>query len=445
MVRVGIYCRVSTDQQVRDGDSIQAQLSALRIYAKEHDYEIAGEYVDDGISGTLLAERDELQKLLDDVKKKKIDLILFTRLDRWFRSIRHYLNTQEVLDKYNVPWRAIWESFETQTPQGRFMVNQTLSFAQYESETTAIRIRHVFDYKKEQREALSGKVPFGYKIVDKHIIPDPEKADIARQVFQTYIETGSICETLKLMQGHGLPKTQRAFKWMLTNRKYIGEAYGIEGYLEPIIDRQTFDTVQHMLKMNVKRTQVRNYVFSGMVWCADCGRKMTGTSDVKNRHKENTERYKVYRCMYHYRPIPTCSNTRGINEKKLEKYLVTNLKDLAFADIKVEDKKKAKSYEKQIKAIEKKMSRLKELYVNELINLDEYKRDMASYKADIDSFKERLKEYEGGDKTALKDLVGSRLDEWYWTLTENEKRELWASVIDKIYYGSDKNISVIFR
>lgn len=444
MVRVGIYCRVSTDQQVRDGDSIQAQLSALRIYAKEHDYEIAGEYVDDGISGTLLAERDELQKLLDDVKKKKIDLILFTRLDRWFRSIRHYLNTQEVLDKYNVPWRAIWESFETQTPQGRFMVNQTLSFAQYESETTAIRIRHVFDYKKEQREALSGKVPFGYKIVDKHIIPDPEKVDIARQVFQTYIETGSICETLKLMQGHGLPKTQRAFKWMLTNRKYIGEAYGIEGYLEPIIDRQTFDTVQHMLKMNVKRNQVRNYIFSGMVWCSDCGRKMTGTSDVI-KYKGKNERYKVYRCMYHYRPIPTCDNTKGINEKKLEKYLVANLKDLAFADIKVEDKKKVKSYEKQIKAIEKKISRLKELYVNELINLDEYKRDMASYKADIEGFKQRLEQYEGGDKTALKKLVGSRLDEWYWTLNESEKRELWASVIDKIYYGSDKNISVIFR
>lgn len=444
MVRVGIYCRVSTDQQVRDGDSIQAQLSALRIYAKEHDYEIAGEYVDDGISGTLLAERDELQKLLDDVKKKKIDLILFTRLDRWFRSIRHYLNTQEVLDKYNVPWRAIWESFETQTPQGRFMVNQTLSFAQYESETTAIRIRHVFDYKKEQREALSGKVPFGYMIRDKHLVPDPEKADIARQVFQTYIETGSICETLKLMQGHGLPKTQRAFKWMLTNRKYIGEAYGIDGYLEPIIDRQTFDTVQHMLSMNVKRTQIRNYIFSGMVWCSDCGRKMTGTSDVI-KYKGKNERYKVYRCMYHYRPIPTCDNTKGINEKKLEKYLVANLKNLAFADVKAEDKKKAKSYEKQIKAIEKKMSRLKELYVNELINLDEYKRDMAAYKADIDGFKERLKEYEGGDKTALKDLVGSRLDEWYWTLNESEKRELWASVIDKIYYGSDKKISVIFR
>ena len=444
MIRVGIYCRVSTDQQANEGDSIQAQLSALEKYAHDHNYEIAGTFIDDGVSGTLLNERDELQNLLDAVKQRKVDLILFTRLDRWFRSIRHYLNTQDVLDKYNVPWKAIWEQFETQTPQGRFMVNQTLSFAQYESETTAIRIRHVFDYKKSQHEVLSGKIPYGFMIRDKHLVPDPEKADIARQVFQTYIETGSICETLKLMQGHGLPKTQRAFKWMLTNRKYIGEAYGIEGYLEPIIDRQTFDTVQHMIAMNVKRTQVRNYIFSGMVWCSDCGRKMTGTSDV-NKYKGKNERYKVYRCMYHYRPIPTCSNTKGINEKKLEKYLVANLKNLAFADVKAEDKKKVKSYEKQIKATEKKMSRLKELYVNELINLDEYKRDMASYKADIEGFKERLKEYEGGDKTALKDLVGCRLDEWYWTLNESEKRELWASVIDKIYYGSDKNISVIFR
>lgn len=444
MKRVALYARVSTDIQAREGDSIQAQISALKKYASDHNYEVVGVFTDDGISGTLLAERDELQNLLDAVRQRKVDLILFTRLDRWFRSIRHYLNVQDQLDRYGVPWRAIWESFETISPQGRFMVNQTLSFAQYESETTAIRIRHVFDYKKSQHEVLSGKIPYGYKIEDKHLVPDPEKADIARQVFQTYIETGSICETLKLMQGHGLPKTQRAFKWMLTNRKYIGEAYGIEGYLEPIIDRQTFDTVQHMLAMNVKRTQVRNYIFSGIVWCSDCGRKMTGTSDV-NKYKGKNERYKVYRCMYHYRPIPTCDNTKGINEKKLEKYLVTNLKDLAFADVKAEDKKKVKSYEKQIAATEKKMSRLKELYVNELINLDEYKRDMASYKADIDSFKERLKEYEGGDKTALKDLVGSRLDEWYWTLNESEKRELWASVIDKIYYGSDKKISVIFR
>ena len=156
MIRVALYARVSTDVQAREGDSIPAQISALKKYASDHNYEIAGIFTDDGISGTLLAERDELQNLLDAVRQRKVDLILFTRLDRWFRSIRHYLNTQETLDKFGVAWQAIWERFETLTPQGRFMVNQTLSFAQYESETTAVRIRYVFDYKKTKHEVLSG-------------------------------------------------------------------------------------------------------------------------------------------------------------------------------------------------------------------------------------------------------------------------------------------------
>ena len=142
-MRVALYARVSTDQQVRDGDSIQAQLSALKSYCEKNGYEIAGIYTDDGISGTLLNERDELQRMLDDVRSGKIDLLIFTKLDRYFRNLKHYLNTQEVLDKYNVPWIAIWENYETRTPQGRLMVNQMLSFAQFEAEQTGQRINQV--------------------------------------------------------------------------------------------------------------------------------------------------------------------------------------------------------------------------------------------------------------------------------------------------------------
>ena len=151
MTRVALYARVSTDQQVRDGDSIQAQLSALREYAKKNNYEVAGIYTDDGISGTLLNERDELQRMLDDVRAGKIDLVAFTRLDRYFRNLKHYLNTQEVLDEYGVPWIAIWESYTTATAAGRLIINQMLSFAQFESENTSVRIRHVFDFKRQNQ------------------------------------------------------------------------------------------------------------------------------------------------------------------------------------------------------------------------------------------------------------------------------------------------------
>lgn len=439
MIKVGIYARVSTDIQVKEGDSIPAQLSALRQYAEKHGYEIVKEFVDDGVSGRLLDERDELQNLLDYVKRGKIDKIIFTRLDRWFRNIRHYLNTQEVLDDHNVTWTAIWESYTTETASGRLMINQMLSFAQFESENTSVRINHVFDYKKTKREALSGKVPYGYKIVDKHYVIDPEKGEIAKMVFDSYIETGNICKTIRLFQGYGLPKTQRAFKMMLQNRKYIGEAHGDPEYLPALIDKQTFETVQRMLKMNIKKSQVRHYIFTGLVWCSDCGKRMTGTSDA---YKER--RYKTYRCMFHYRPVPECGNSKSLNEKRLEKYLVENLKDLAFADISEKDQKKAVDYEMQIALTEKKISRLKELYVNELINLDEYKHDLAEYKAQIEDFRQRMRKYDGGDKTALKTLIGSNLADWYWTLTEDERRQLWRGVIKKIWFGSDRKLRIEF-
>ena len=120
MKRVALYMRVSSDQQAKEGDSIPAQRDALTKYAKEKGYSIVGEHLDDGISGTKYSQRDELQRMLSDVQAGKIDLIIFTRLDRFFRSVRHYTATQAILDKHNVGWLAIWEPvYDTTTPQGR--------------------------------------------------------------------------------------------------------------------------------------------------------------------------------------------------------------------------------------------------------------------------------------------------------------------------------------
>lgn len=440
MKRAALYARVSTEQQT-DKDSIPAQVDALTKYAKEHNYEIQDVYIDDGISGTLLDERDELQRLLDNVKNHKIDIILICKLDRWFRSVKHYMTVQEILEKNNVPWKAIWENYETESPTGRLMITQMLAFAEFECANTALRINKTFDFKKQSKEVLSGKVPFGYKIVDKHYEIDPDKAKIARSLFETYISTGNMCETMRLTQGQGLPKTQRGIKCMLQNRKYLGEAYGQTGYMPPIIDEDTFDTVQRMLKMNIKSRRTNVYIFSGLIWCSDCNNKMTGTTDEYHAKKR---RYKIYRCMYHYRPLKTCQNSKSINESKLEKYLVENLKDLAFADIQEKENGKSVDYEKQIAATEKKLARLKELYINELISLDEYKADASKFSEDIKDFRQKARELEGSDKTQLKNLIGTNLADWYWTLKEEERRTLWRSVIKRIWYGSDKNLVVEF-
>lgn len=439
-MRAALYARVSTLQQ-SDKDSIPAQVDALTKYANDHGYEIQDTYVDDGVSGTLLDERDELQRLLENVKRGEVDIILICKLDRWFRSVKHYMNVQDILEKYGVPWRTIWESYETETPIGRFQITQMLAFGELEAGNTAIRINHVFDYKKQNREVLSGKVPYGYMIVNKHMVANPETVDRARDVFDTYIATGSICETLRRIQPYEVAKTQRSLKLMLQNRKYIGEAFGIENYHEAIIDRDTFDLVQEMLSKNQRKARKFEYIFTGMTWCSDCGRKMTGTTDEYHAKKI---RYKVYRCMFHYRTIPSCSNARTLNEAKLEKYLVENIKNLAFAEINEGKDKERPDYEKQIESLERKIERLKDLYVNELITLDEYKHDVASYRADIERFRKDMRKYANDDKSALKQLVGMNLEDWYWTLTVAEKRTLWLGVIDKIWYGDDKQIRVDF-
>ena len=440
MKRVALYCRVSTDRQVREGDSIAAQRDALEKYANEKGYFVAGVFIDDGISGTKFQEREKLQELLNLIKTKKIDLVLITKLDRLFRSLNWYIRTQEMFNEYGVDWRAIWEpTYDTTTPQGRLIINEMMAISQFEAEHTSQRISDVFAYKKANREVISGKIPFGYKIENKHMVPDPDRAKVVQKVFDLYIQTGSMCETMRLTEGLGLPKTQRAFKWLLKNRKYIGEAYGDSSYCEPIIDRQTFETVQRMLTMNVKRSQVREYIFSGLVYCKDCGRKMTGTSD-----KYKGSRYKTYRCMYHYRPLPVCDNQRTINESKLERYLVKNLEQFAFEDIEAKESENAIDYGKLIEATNKKMSRLKDLYVNELITLEEYKKDLSEYQQQIAEYKLELSKDQSAGRDKLKELIGTNLADWYWTLTDTEKRTLWRGIIKEIRYGSDKSLEVIF-
>ena len=117
--RVALYMRVSTEEQARHGDSIEAQRQALRQYADTHNLTVIGEYADEGISGQKpVRKRPALSQMLREVETGRVDLILFTKLDRWFRSVKLYYQAQEVLDAHKVAWRAILENYNTETADG---------------------------------------------------------------------------------------------------------------------------------------------------------------------------------------------------------------------------------------------------------------------------------------------------------------------------------------
>lgn len=447
MKRTAIYLRVSSDRQAKEGDSIPAQRDALRTYINErNDLVFAGEYLDDGISGTK-ADRDELQRLLGDVEAGKVDLIIFTKLDRWFRSVRHYTATQEILDRHGVGWTAIWEPiYDTTNPAGRLIINQMMSIAQFEAENTGVRIRQVQAYKISQGEVISGSTPPGYSIVNKRLVPNSD-AQSVQEAFETYDRTGSLNDTMRRCAGlHGLPRSKPPFKRMLQNRLYVGEHPRNAHFCEPIVDRSLFERVQLALSRNIKKSQRHTYIFSGLIRCAECGGAFA--ANTRKRVRGNChEIIPQYRCAHHYNQKPAqCPNPKVIAESALERELIGSLrnhiKDLILDyDIK---EAPAKDRSAQIAEYRKKIDRLKELFVNDLIGLDEYKEDKEKYQKQIEELEADEQKPSDVDFDSLRALLNTSFEEMYAHMDRTEKRRFWRAILKEIRFGMDRSIDVFF-
>ena len=449
MKRVALYMRVSSDLQAREGDSIPAQRDALSAYSKQHGYIIVDEYLDDGISGTKYSQRDELQRLLSDVQAGKVDLILITKLDRWFRSVKHYTATQDILDKCGVGWIAIWESmYDTTTPQGRLIVTQMMAIAQFEAENTGQRIRQVQQYKLSQKEVISGTTPAGYKIVNKHLVPD-ENADAVRLAFEKYSACGSINETMREYAGrYGMPTSKPAFRNMLKSPLYKGVHYtGVKDFCPAIVSAELWDDVQRKLSINIKSNQKQVYLFSGLIKCAECGRVFGSNTRRRRRGNCFTVTHQ-YRCTGYYARQPRqCTNCKVAAESVVERYLVEHIRPMIKDKIlqyEIEDKQAPSQIPVMIARTEKKLERLKTLYVEGLIDMTAYKADRAALQSELEYLQGKAAQRHTGAIQALKQLLSTDVWTLYAGFTPEEKRRFWRGIIDHIDFSADRTLTVYF-
>lgn len=448
MKRTAIYIRVSSDRQSQEGDSIAAQRQALTKYIDNRpDLVLAGEYIDDGISGTKYSQRDELQRMLADVEEGKIDLLIFTRLDRFFRSVRHYTAAQAILDKHGVGWTAIWEPiYDTTTPQGRLIVNQMMSIAQFEAENTGQRIKQVQAYKVTQGEVISGNPPNGYRIENKHLVPSKD-AESVLLAFQTFERTGSINGSLRELAGvPGLPRIQKDFKKMLKNPVYIGKYRDNDHFCEPIIPLPLWERVQELLPINIRSNQRQTYIFSGLIRCAECG--CSFAANTRRRQRGNClQIIHQYRCPKHYMRKPSlCTNPKVLNENVLERYMIENLSSMIEKTV-VEYEataKPARDKAARIAKLQKKGDKLKELFINDLISLEEYKADKEKLTAQIEALQAEAAEEPTVNTEALKQLQGMNFRGIYEGMEPDEKRRFWRAIIKTIRFDQERNIEVEF-
>jgi site-specific DNA recombinase len=307
-VRCAIYTRVSTDHGLdQEFNSLDAQYEAASAYIKSQAHAgwslIRSRYDDGGYSGGS-TERPDLQRLLDDIRARKIDVIVVYKVDRLTRSLADFAKLVELFDFHGVSFVSVTQQFNTTTSMGRLTLNVLLSFAQFEREVTSERIRDKIAASKRKGLWVGGTLPLGYEMKGGKIAVVDEEAELVRSIFRRYLELSSVNELLRDLRERnirtktrllstgttrgGIPFGRGALYYLLNNHFYIGEVkYKNEilaGEQPPIMDRALFEAVRHKsLAQWSHRTIVRNksdHLLTGLLF-DNAGHRMIPTHATK--------------------------------------------------------------------------------------------------------------------------------------------------------------------
>jgi site-specific DNA recombinase len=307
-VRCAIYTRVSTDQGLdQEFNSLDAQYDASSAYIKSQAHAgwtlIKARYDDGGYSGGS-TDRPDLQRLLDDIRARKIDVIVVYKVDRLTRSLADFAKLVELFDTHGVSFVSVTQQFNTTTSMGRLTLNVLLSFAQFEREVTSERIRDKIAASKRKGLWVGGPLPFGYDMKDGKIVVVENEAEQVRLIYQRYLELSGVnalvrdlrernirTKTRLLATGGtrgGIPFERGTLFYLLRNRFYIGEVKYkgeiLPGEQPSIMERALFDAVQQKLTDQwTTRTSIRNagdHLLAGLLF-DDAGHPMAPTHATK--------------------------------------------------------------------------------------------------------------------------------------------------------------------
>lgn len=447
LIRVALYIRVSGEEQKIKGLSLESQRERLEAYAREQGWVIVGIYIDAAKTARKkLHKRSEFQRMLDAVRHDEVDMLLFTRLDRWFRSVPDYYKVMEVLEAHNCEWKTIddGEGYDTTTASGRLYINIKLSIAQNEADLDGERIDVVFDSKVQHGTVLSGKCPFWLRVNEaKRLELIPEKTAILQDAFDYYEHSTSQRATIKyIRETYGVNWCDATFRRMLHDKLAIG-VYDRNGRYNPdfcpaAISLEQFERVQELTKRNSRSNPTgKVYIFTGVLVCDECRHNLVG-------YKSRDIYY--YRCNQHFQR-GRCSHNHSAREDRVEAWLFEHLSDEIEKyevswDVQTAGRKKTAAGVERA-TLKRKLTKLKELYVNDLIDMEEYKKDYETYSAALLKLDEAQVEEKKVDLSGVRQIVSKGFREIYDTLTREEKRTLWKSVLKEIRIDNDQNITGI--
>jgi len=484
---VGIYPRVSTEDQSRFGFSLDEQEESLKRLCEWKGYKIYKEslkrlcewkgykiykvYREEGVSAKSM-NRPKFQEMIQDMKDGKINKILVYKLDRLTRSIQDLETICKLLEEYKCDLESECEEINTSTPTGVFFMRMTTILAQLEIERTSERTKFGL-MGAAKKGHFSGKAPIGYRKINKELVIDEVESEVVKDIFKSYLSGLSVCTiTKRLNEKNALNRNWRTttIDRMLSNYIYAGnyqhrkriqneETILLEDVCPAIIDKHDFELVQKQKEKNLKNyTRKHTYVYMQKIVCSRCN-KIMGGSSTTSRNKP-TQIY--YKC--------NCCNTR-INEKKIEQPLMLFLNDMLDYYLLIDNNYKSffnedltieiKRYEKILKDLNTKLKRIKNAYLNSNIEQDDFIEEEKSIKMQIEETKIKLNNLNNADENLnhkddlrlynnLFQLEKMKYKSYYvrknglWNkLTKEQKAELITKYIDSIEIEKKKDEIII--
>ena len=399
-VIAGLYPRVSTDDQVREGFSLDEQEKEMKKLCMYKNYQIYKVYREEGVSAKNM-NRPKFQEMIQDLKDGKINRIIVYKLDRLTRSIQDLEVICKLIEKYHCSLDSVSEEINTDTAMGVFFIRMTTILAQLEIERTSERTK--FGLKGAAKNGhFCGKAPIGYRKINKKLVIDDLESEVVKEIFDDYVNGLSVCTiTKKLNNKNALNRNWRTttIDRMLSNYIYCGDyLYGkraknmkpihLENICPAIIDKETFKMVQTQKERNLKNyTRKHTYVYMQKIVCSKCNKIMGGSSSTSKN--KPTQIY--YKC--------NCCNTR-INEKKIEKPLMLFLNDMLDYYLLIDNNFKSffnedlnieiDKYNKMLDKCNKKLKKIKEAYLDDLIDKDEFITEEKAIKSQINDLELKL-------------------------------------------------------
>ena len=399
----GLYIRVSTEDQAREGFSLPEQEKRLRAMCEYKGYEIYKLYKDAGISAKTGNTRPAFEELLQDIRDKKCNTIVVLKLDRLTRSVFDLEGIMNFLEENNAYLDCANEEINTTNSSGKMVARLLTTVSQNEMERTSERTK--FGLSGAIKEGhIPARAPLGYKHIDKKLVPDSLTKDIVIRIYNLYFEGKSYYNIATIFnEEQVLGKTNwkdTGILRIISNEVYKGDyVHGkrtnhptlYKDVVEPIISKEMWENCQVQKKKNQKNyMRTQTYIFLQKLKCPKCGRILAGGAS----HKIKSDKwYFYYRC-------ENCKN--NIHENKIEDKIKNLLADILEYDnvvnefflpvlkSKVDNPKE--QLEKELKNLNNKQDRIRKAYIDELFTEEEFKQESKLIENQIEIINSKLLE-----------------------------------------------------